>query len=162
METYLIGVDTSKHNFQVCGVTRDGRKTFARKVNRSQVIRVLTGYPGAKVALEVGSGAHFLGRTLKGLGHEVLLIPVFFVKPYLKSQKNDRNDAEAIAEAALRPGMRFVPVKAEAQQDIQNLHRVRERLIGNRTAVVNQIRGLLAEYGVVIPGRGHKAPKRAP
>jgi len=151
METYLIGVDTSKHNFQVCGVTREGRKTFERKVNRSQVIGFLRSYPGATVALEVGSGAHFFGRTLKALGHEVRLIPAFFVKPFLKSQKNDRNDAEAIAEAALRPGMRFVPVKAEAQQDIQNLHRVRERLIGNRTAVVNQIRGLLAEYGVVIP-----------
>lgn len=151
METYLIGIDTSKHNFQACGVTRDGRKTFERKLNRSQVLSFVRGYRESRIAMEVGSGSHYWGRLFEKEGHKVLLLPASFVKPFVKSQKNDRNDAEAIAEAALRPAMRFVPVKGVESQDIQNLHRVRDRLVAARTAVVNQARGLLAEYGVVIP-----------
>ena len=151
METYLIGIDTSKNFFQACGVDAQGSKTFERKLNRIQVKEYLQRHKRCIVAMEVGSGSHYFGRLFESYGHEVRLIPAAFVKPYVKSQKNDRADAEAIAEAALRPNMRFVPVKRVDQQDLQNLHRVRERLVGARTATINQLRGLLAEYGIVLP-----------
>ncbi len=103
------------------------------------------------VAMEACGGAHYWAREIRALGHEVKLIAPQYVKPYVKGNKNDYNDAEAIAEAAQRPNMRFVPLKSVEQQDIQNFHRQRERLKKERTALVNQARGLLAEYGVVIP-----------
>jgi transposase len=107
--------------------------------------------PSCVVGLEACCGAHYWARVLEGLGHQVKLIAPQFVKPYVKSNKNDANDAEAICEAVGRPHMRFVHRKSIEQQDVQALHRVRSRLIGSRTALVNQIRGLLAEYGVVLP-----------
>lgn len=151
METYLIGIDTSKRFFQVCGVARNGVKLFEKKLNRGEISSYMQQQKSCIVAMEVGSGAHYWGRQFLSYGHKVRLIPAAFVKPYVKSQKNDRADAEAIAEAALRPSMRFVPLKGVEQQDIQNLHRVRERLVGGRTAAINQLRGLLAEYGVIFP-----------
>lgn len=150
METYLIAVDISKHNFQLKGVTKSGVSTFEKKLNRAEFPSFIKQQKACIIAMEVGGGAHCWGRIFEGYGHTVKLIPAFYVKPYVKSQKNDRADAEAIAEAALRPSMRFVGVKSAEQQDIQNLHRVRERLVGNETALVNQIRGLLAEYGIIL------------
>ncbi len=150
METYLIGLDTSKSYFQVCGVDECGEKTLERKLHRNQVKEFMLLRRRCIVAMEVGAGSHYWGRLFESYGHEVRLIPAAFVKPYVKSQKNDRADAEAIAEAAQRPSMRFVAVKRVEQQDLQNLHRVRERLVAERTAIINQLRGLLAEYGFVI------------
>jgi transposase len=106
--------------------------------------------------MEACGGAHYWAREIAKLGHCVRLMNPQFVKPYVKSNKNDRNDAEAICEAVARPSMRFVPVKSVPQQDIQALHRIRTQLVKNRTALGNEIRGLLGEYGVVVPqGLGH-------
>jgi transposase len=107
--------------------------------------------PGCRVGLEACGGAHYWARRLTRLGHTVKLIAPQFVKPYVKSNKNDANDAEAICEAVSRPHMRFVPAKSVEQQDIQCLHRVRSRLVGTRTQLANQVRGLLMEYGIVLP-----------
>ena len=106
-------------------------------------------------------GAHYWARRLREQGHEVKLMAPQFVKPYVKSNKNDMRDAEAIAEAVTRPSMRFVPVKDVAQQDIQALHRVRERLVTARTALVNELRGLLAAYGIVLPQGGRSCARRS-
>jgi len=151
METYLIGIDTSKHFFQVSGVTRGGEKVFEKKVQRRDIAAFVRSQPSCHIAMEVGSGSHYWGRLFETYGHCIRLIPAAFVKPYVKSHKNDRVDAEAIAEAALRPSMRFVAVKRVEQQDLQNIHRLRERLVASRTAAVNQLRGFLGEYGVVLP-----------
>jgi transposase len=149
MEIYLIGIDTSKSFFQLCGVSQSGKTCFEKRLNRAEVKAFMRLHSKCIVAMEVGSAAHYWGRLFTSYGHEVRLIPAAYVKPYVKTQKNDRADAEAIAEAALRPNMRFVAIKSVLQQDIQNLHRVRERLVSGRTALVNQIRGLLAEYGII-------------
>src|SRR4029434_352534 len=107
--------------------------------------------PRVLVGMEACGGAHYWARQLREQGHEVKLMAPQYVKPYVKTNKNDMRDAEAIAEAVTRPSMHFVPIKSVAQQDIQALHRVRERLVGARTALINEMRGLLAEYGIVLP-----------
>jgi len=121
-----------------------------RHLKRKQVLGYMAKLEPCLIAMEACGGANYWAREMKGLGHEVKLIAPQYVKPYVKGNKNDYNDAEAIAEAAQRPTMRFVPIKSVEQQDIQNLHRQRERIKKARTALVNQVRGLLAEYGVVI------------
>ena len=122
-----------------------------RKLRRSEVARFFSEQPPCLVGIEASGSAHYWARVLGGLGHTVRLMAPRFVKPYVKSNKNDANDAEAICEAVTRPSMRFVPQKSVEQQDLQSLHRVRSRLVSCRTQLVNQIRGLLAEYGIVLP-----------
>jgi transposase len=122
-----------------------------KRLRRGQVADFFAGLEPCLVGLEASGGSHYWFRVLSQSGHTVRLIAPQFVKPYVKSQKNDANDAEAICEAVSRPSMRFVPAKSIAQQDLQCLHRVRSRLIGCRTQLVNQVRGLLAEYGIVLP-----------
>ena len=153
MKITRVGVDLAKNVFQVHGVDRLGHLVWRRQLKRSSWLRLLTEKvePGCEIGMEACSGAHHWARELKSRGYEVKLIPPQFVKPYVKSQKNDATDAEAICEAMSRPGMRFVGVKTLEQQDIQALHRVRSALIGQRTAQANQIRGLVAEYGLVAP-----------
>jgi len=146
-----VGIDLAKNVFQVHGVDQAGRTVLRRRLRRAEVTAFMARLPSCVVGLEACCGAHYWARVLEGLGHEVKLIAPQFVKPYVKSNKNDVNDAEAICEAVGRPHMRFVHRKSIEQQDVQALHRVRSRLIGSRTALVNQIRGLLAEYGVVLP-----------
>src|SRR5258708_19706808 len=107
--------------------------------------------PGCVMAMEACCGAHHLGRLLRDHGHQVRLMSPEFVRPYVKAQKNDDRDAEAIAEAATRPTMRFVALKSETQLDMQSLHRVRDRLVGERTALINQLRAVLLERGIVVP-----------
>lgn len=143
----------AKNVFQVHGVDRHEKAVWRRQLNRKNWLKVLqeTVEPGCVIGMESCGGAHHWARTLQALGFTVKLIAPQFVKPYVKGNKNDANDAEAICEAMSRPNMRFVAVKTVAQQDIQAVHRVRSGLISQRTAKANQIRGLVSEYGLVAP-----------
>ena len=145
-----IGLDIAKQVFQVHGADRSGRPVLRRKLRCGEVTRFFSKIPPCLVGIEASGSAHYWVRVLGGFGHTVRLMAPQFVKPYVKSQKNDANDAEAICEAVTRPQMRFVPQKPVQQQDLQCLHRVRSRLVANRTQLINQIRGLLAEYGVIL------------
>lgn len=147
----LLGIDTAKEIFQLHGVDASGKVVFKKKLKRAKLLEFITQMEPCTIVMEACGGSSYWGREFNKLGHEAKLISPQFVKPFVKSNKNDMNDAEAIVEAASRPNMRFVPIKTEEQQDVQCIHRVRERLIKNRTALVNEMRGLLAEYGVVAP-----------
>jgi transposase len=146
-----IGLDIAKQVFQVHGADKSGHAVVRRRLRRNEVAHFFSEQPPCLVGIEASGSAHYWARVLNGLGHTVRLMAPQFVKPYVKSQKNDANDAEAICEAVTRPNMRFVPQKSIEQQDLQCLHRVRSRLVGCRTQLINQIRGLLAEYGIVLP-----------
>jgi transposase len=146
-----VGLDIAKQVFQVHGADKTGRTVLRRKLRRNEVARFFSEQAPCLVGIEASGSAHYWARMLGGLGHTVRLMAPQFVKPYVKSNKNDANDAEAICEAVTRPSMRFVPQKSVEQQDLQCLHRVRSRLVACRTQLVNQIRGLLAEYGIVLP-----------
>lgn len=148
-----VGVDIAKSIFHVHGVNRHGETDWTAKLRRNNWINAIIKrvQPGAQIAMEACATSNHWGRTLQVEGFDVKLIAALFVKPYVKSNKNDRADAEAICEAASRPGMRFVAVKTVQQQDVQAVHRVRDELIKHRTARANQIRGLVAEYGLVAP-----------
>jgi transposase len=151
MKIVTVGLDIAKQTFQAHGVDGKGKVVLRKRLRRVEVSSFFAGVEPCLIGLEASGGAHYWFRVLSRLGHTVRLIAPQFVKPYVKSQKNDANDAEAICEAVSRPSMRFVPAKRVEQQDLQCLHRVRSRLIGCRTQLVNQIRGLLAEYGIVLP-----------
>ncbi|MBG6212070.1 transposase [Labrenzia sp. EL_126] len=150
MDIVRIGLDLAKTVFQVHGVGSDDRTILRKTLRRDAVVPFFAGLPPCLVGMEACSGSHYWARTLSELGHEVRLISPQFVAPYVKSNKNDCNDAEAICEAVGRPSMRFVPQKSPEQLEIQAVHRIRQRLISDRTRLVNQIRGLLAEHGFVI------------
>lgn len=151
MKILTVGLDIAKQTFQAHGVDCKGKVVLRKRLRRVEVSSFFAKVEPCLIGLEASGGAHYWFRVLSRLGHTVRLIAPQFVKPYVKSQKNDANDAEAICEAVSRPSMRFVPAKRVEQQDLQCLHRVRSRLIGCRTQLVNQIRGLLAEYGIVLP-----------
>ncbi len=153
MNVTRIGLDLAKQVFQIHGVARDDRVVVKRQIKRAQVRAYFEKLPACRIGMEACAGAHYWAREFGRMGHEVKLIAPQFVKPYVKSQKNDANDAEAICEAAGRPNMRFVTVKTISQQDLQAVHRIRSELVRQRTAKVNQIRGLLAEYGIVVATR---------
>lgn len=148
---HLLAIDIAKEVFQLHGVNERGKALLRKRLRRSELLSFVVNLPKCTIAMEACGGAHYWAREFQKLDHEVKLISPQFVKPFVKSNKTDANDAEAIAEAASRPSMRFVPIKQIPNQDIQNIHRVRERLIRNRTALSNEIRGLLHEYGIVIP-----------
>ena len=147
----VIGIDLAKRSFHLCGMDAQGRRVFSKQVSRAKLAQELANRPPCRVAMEACGSAHYWARIFQSHGHEVKLIAPQFVKPFVKSNKNDAADAEAIAEAAQRPTMRFVPIKSVEQQDLQAIHRMRSQAVAQRTAQVNQIRGLLAEYGLVIP-----------
>jgi transposase len=153
MKIIRVGVDLAKNVFQVHGVDRDEKPVWRRKLSRDEWLRVLLDKiePGCEIGMEACGGAHHWARLLQAKGYTVKLIAPQFVKPYVKSNKNDANDAEAICEAMSRRNMRFVPVKTVDQQDVQAIHRIRAGLIEQRTAKGNQIRGLVSEYGLVAP-----------
>jgi transposase len=151
MAVRTIGLDIAKHVFQVHGADANGKALLKKRLRREQVTDFFGSVPQCVVAMEATRGAHYWARVIGTFGHEVKLIGPQFVKPYVRGQKNDMQDAAAICEAASRPEMRFVPQKSVQQQDMQMLHRIRSRLVGNRTQLGNQIRGLLAEYGIIIP-----------
>jgi transposase len=150
MKVTILGIDLAKNVFRLHGVDAEGRPVLRKQLRRAQLLPFMRQLTPCLVGLEACHSAHYWGRELEKLGHAVRLMNPRFIKPYLKGEKNDANDAAAICEAVSRPSMRFVPVKNPAQQDIQALHRVREQLIRNRTALVNQARGLLGENGIVV------------
>jgi transposase len=149
MSALRIGLDIAKHVFQVHAVAEDGQVVHRRQLRRSQVIPFFSDLPQCRVGIEACPGAHHWARQLQKLGHQVLLMPPQYVKPYVKRQKNDAADAEAICEAVGRPTMRFVPVKSEQQQSALMLHRTRELLVRQKGAMANALRAQLAEFGII-------------
>lgn len=162
MKIIRIGLDLAKNVFQVHGVDMQSKTGLRRQLRRNQMLEFFRKQSPCLVGMEACASAHYWARTLMAMGHEVKLIAPQFVKPYVKGNKNDANDAEAICEAVGRPNMRFVPVKTLEQQDIQALHRIRQELVHQRTAKGNQIRGLLGEYGIVVELRVTALRKRLP
>jgi transposase len=162
MKITTIGIDLAKNVIQVHGVDERGKTVLKKPFKRNQVAAFFANLPPCLIGMEACAGAHHWARKLEAFGHSVKLIAPQFVKPYVKTNKNDAADAEAICEAVSRPNMRFVPMKNAEQQAVLALHRARQGFVKARTAQANQIRGLLAEYGIVIPqGIGHIA-KRLP
>jgi len=151
MKVTTIGIDLAKQVFQVHGVDGQGKAVLRKRLSRSELARFMMNLSPCLVGMEACGGANYWSRKFQTFGHEVRLMSPQFVTPYVKSNKNDANDAAAICEAVTRPTMRFVAPKTVAHQDLQSLHRVRQRLVQARTALVNQIRGLLAEYGITVP-----------
>jgi transposase len=146
-----IGIDLAKIVFQVHGIDARGKVGLRKQLKRPQVVAFFSQLPPCLIGMEACGGAHYWARKLTELGHTVRLIAPQFVKPYVKTNKNDAADAEAICEAVGRPNMRFVPIKTTEQQALLGLHRARQGFVSARTAQANQIRGLLAEFGLVIP-----------
>ena len=154
MSIVILGIDLGKNSCSIVGLDVDGSVVMRRRMRRDGVIAFAAKLSPCTMAMEACCGAHHMGRLLAALGHEVRLMSPEYVRPYVKAQKNDDRDAEAIAEAATRPTMRFVELKSEEQLDVQTLHRVRDRLVGERTSLTNQIRSLLLERGHVV-AQGH-------
>lgn len=148
MHIASFGIDLGKTTFHLVALDEHSKIVIRKKFSRTQLLAYTANLPLAVAGMEACAGAHFIGATLRRQGHDVRLIPAQFVKPYVKSNKNDFIDAEAIAEAVARKNMRFVPIKTDEQLDLQALHRVRDRLVHRRTAVINQIRGFLLERGI--------------
>ena len=150
MHIMILGIDLGKNSCSLVGLDESGMVVVRKRLRREGVIGFAAKLPPCVMAMEACCGAHHMGRSLAALGHQVRLMSPEYVRPYVKAQKNDDRDAEAIAEAATRPTMRFVELKSEEQLDVQTLHRVRDRLVGERTSLTNQIRSLLLERGHVV------------
>ena len=150
-----VGIDIGKDVFHLVGFDLDGNIVLRRKIRRSALVSEFEKLPPCIVGMEACLSAHFVSRTLRKLGFEPRIIPAIYVKPFIKGQKNDYNDAEAIAEAALRPNLKFVQEKTQDQLDLQALHRVRSRLVSRRTATINQIRAFLIEQGITVRTGAH-------
>lgn len=151
MHPTIIGLDLAKHIFQAHGVDAAGKAVLRKKLRRSELIAFFAKLPPCVVGMEACGTAHYWGRELTALGHQVKLMPAAYVKPYVKRGKNDEVDAEAICEAVTRPTMRFVPIKSAEQQSILMLHRTRDLFVRQRTMLVNSLRGQLAEFGLIAP-----------
>jgi transposase len=151
MKVSTVGIDLAKNVFQIHGVNELGKTVFKKQLRRDQMAAFFVNLPACLIGMEACGGAHYWARKLKGFGHTVKLMAPQFVKPYVKTNKNDAADAEAICEAVARPNMRFVPIKDVEQQSVLALHTVRQGFVKARTAQANQIRGLLTEYGLIIP-----------
>ena len=149
-EIRVLGIDLGKDICSVVGMDGAGKVLLRRRMRRDSVLKLAAGMPSCVVAMEACCGAHHLGRHLRDQGHDVRLMSPEYVRPYVKAQKNDDRDAEAIAEAATRPTMRFVDLKSDEQLDMQSLHRARDRLVSERTTLANQLRAILLERGIVI------------
>lgn len=162
MDITTMGIDLAKNVFQLHGVDVQGKTVLKKRLSRTELSEFVAKLPSCLIGIEACASSHYWARKFTALGHEVKMISPQFVKPYVKASKNDANDAEAICEAVSRPNMRFVPIKQIEQQDMQCLHRVRSQLIQNRTALVNQIRGLLAEYGIVFSKQIQNFRKKLP
>src|SRR5687768_10134015 len=151
MKITTVGIDLAKNVFQVHAVDEHGKPAVRRQLRRDQMTAFFLNLPPCLIGMEACGSAHHWARTLQGFGHTVRLMSPQFVKPYVKSNKNDVADAEAICEAVTRPNMRFVPVKSIEHQSILSVHRARQGFVKARTAQANQIRGLLSEFGLIIP-----------
>ncbi len=146
----IVGIDIGKNSFHIVGLDQRGAIVLRQKWSRGQVEARFANMPPCLIGMEACVGAHHLSRKLKALGHDARLMPAKYVRPYSKGQKNDFRDAEAIGEAVQRPTMKFVATKTADQLDLQALHRVRERLVSQRTGIINQIRAFLLERGVAV------------
>ncbi|MBB4860614.1 transposase [Novosphingobium chloroacetimidivorans] len=160
MDVATLGIDLGKNSCSLVGLDADGRVVLRRRMRPASIPRFTEKLAPCVIAMEACCGAHYLGRQLIAQGHTTKLMPPEYVRPYVKAQKNDDRDAEAIAEAATRPTMRFVELKSQEQLDIQSLHRVRSRLVGVRTALINQLRAILLERGTTVP-QGRRTFERA-
>ena len=158
----VVGLDLGKSTFHLVGLDAKGKRIFAKMLSRKQLFVFTANLPSCLIGMETCCGAHAVARKLISQGHDARLIPGQYVTPYVKTMKNDFIDAEAIAEAAQRAHMRFVPVKTEEQLDLQALHRVRERLIGRRTCLINQVRGFLLDRGFAVSNGRSALEKRVP
>jgi transposase len=147
----VLGIDLGKNSCSLAGMDAAGAVIMRKRMTRDAIVTFAATLPACVIAMEACCGAHFLGRTLALHGHTIRLMSPEYVQPYVKAQKTDDRDAEAIAEAATRPTMRFVSLKSDAQLDLQILHRVRERLVNARTALINQLRAVLLERGIILP-----------
>lgn len=156
----VLGIDLAKTIFHVHGCDEFGHEVLSRKLSRAKLIEFVQKLSPCLIGMEACGSAHHWGRQFQAMGHDVRLMAPQYVKAYVRGDKSDRNDASAIAEAVTRPGMRFVPIKSLVQQEVQSWHRVRERLVKNRTALSNEMRGLLLEFGYAIP-LGYSALKEA-
>lgn len=150
MNIHAAGIDIGKYVFHFVGLDESGEVVIKKRFSRTQLLTYTANLAVGVIGMEACSGAHFLGRALEGQGHQVRLMPAQYVRPFVKSNKNDYIDAEAIAEAVQRPTMRFVPIKTDDQLDLQVLHRTRERWIARRTALINQMRAFLLERGLAV------------
>lgn len=157
-KTTTIGIDLAKNIFAIHGTDEKGHRTIRKELRRDKMAEFFANLPPCLIGMEACGSAHYWARKLEQMGHNVRILPSQFVRPYVKSNKNDAADAEAICEAVTRPNMRFVPIKSADQQAILSIHRARQGFVKARTAQANQIRGLLAEYGIVIPQGIHHVP----
>ena len=162
MTSETLGIDIAKTVFQLHGVNRNGRVVLKRRVMRDQLLHVIAQIEPCTIAIEACTGAFYWQRKFEELGHRVKIISPQYVKPFVRRQKTDGNDAEAICTAARQPHMRFVPKKTIERQDIQALHRARQRMVNHRTAVVSQIRGLLLDRGIAFPKSITRARRMIP
>jgi len=149
-ELMSVGIDIGKDVFHLVGFDDDGQLVLRKKIKRLALVATFEQLPRCIVGMEACLSAHFVSRTLREMGFDPRIIPAIYVKPFNKGQKNDYNDAEAIAEAALRPNLKTVSEKTQEQLDLQALHRVRSRLVSRRTAAMNQIRAFLIEQGITV------------
>ena len=149
----VLGIDLGKNSCSLAGLDSTGAVVLRRRMTRDSVLKLFAGLPPCVVAMEACCGAHFMGHAAADHGHEVRLMPPEYVQPYVKAQKTDDRDAEAIAEAATLPTMRFVPLKTDTQLDLQAVHRARQRLVASRTRLINQLRAMLLERGITMPKR---------
>jgi transposase len=156
MQIAVLGIDLGKNSCSVAGLDASGRVVLRRRLHRDSVVKLASRLPACVIAIEACCGAHHLGRLLQAHGHAIRLMSPEYVQPYVKAQKNDERDAEAIAEAATRPTMRFVELKSEEQLDMQSLHRARSRLVSERTALINQLRAVLLERGITVAQGRHR------
>lgn len=162
MKLSRLGIDLAKNVFELCGVNEQEQVVYRKRVSRAKLMLELSRLEPCLVGMEACGSAHYWARRLQALGFEVKLMAPQWVRPYRRGNKTDRNDAEAIVEALGRPTMRFVSVKSEESQAILSLHRVRDRVVKERTALINQLRGLLAEFGVVVAQGGHRMRQALP
>jgi transposase len=151
-----LGIDLAKNVFQVHGIDAKGKKVMTKRLSRKELKEFISKQKPCTIAIEACGSAHYWGREFQSMGHEVKMMAPQFVKPYIQANKNDANDAAGIAEAATRPRMKFVALKTVAQQDMLLIHRSRSLFVKQRTALSNHIRGLLAEYGIILPKSANK------
>lgn len=162
MNIVFMGIDLAKNVFQLCELNQAGKQVYTRRVERKILLQTLVNIPACLIGIEACTGAFYWQREFKKLGHKVKIISPQYVKPFIRGQKNDSNDAQAIVMALMQPTMQFVPLKSPEQQDIQALHRARQRIVNHRTATICQIRGLLLERGISIGAAMSRARRAVP
>ncbi|HHX9835650.1 TPA: IS110 family transposase, partial [Salmonella enterica subsp. enterica] len=162
MNIVFLGIDLAKNVFHLCGLNQAGKPVYTKRTGRKELLQTLANIPACLIGIEASTGAFYWQRVFEKLGHKVKVISPQYVKPFVRGQKNDGNDAQAIAVTLMQPTMQFVPPKSPEQQDIQTLHRARQRIVNHRTATVCQIRGLLLDRGIPIGSAVSRARRAIP